>query len=59
MRYLERQVAAMRLGGTLSGDGGDSHGSNSAVYSGIMLTDDDIKKAMVTQQPSEILLRGR
>eukprot|EP00602_Paraphysomonas_sp_CaronLab_P003058 CAMPEP_0185033688 /NCGR_PEP_ID=MMETSP1103-20130426/22885_1 /TAXON_ID=36769 /ORGANISM="Paraphysomonas bandaiensis, Strain Caron Lab Isolate" /LENGTH=1465 /DNA_ID=CAMNT_0027570057 /DNA_START=361 /DNA_END=4758 /DNA_ORIENTATION=+ len=47
VRQLERQVAAIRLGTTIS----DS-------ATGGSLTDEEVKKALMTQQPSEILLKG-
>jgi hypothetical protein len=79
VRHLERQVAALRIGATVSVSSGDA--ASSGGFTGINLTDDEVhlslrslspdtayltarcdgcqvKKALLTQQPSEILLKG-
>ena len=44
IRMVERQVAALRLGGTVSGAAN--------------MSDEDIHRALNTQQPSELLIKG-
>ena len=63
VRQLERQVAALRLGGTLNvtstGNDNNDDGCGTNVKSlGLNLSDEEVKKALLTQQPSEMLLKG-
>ena len=46
VKSVERQVAALRIGATVGGDGGTE------------LSESQIKEALTTQQPSELLVKA-